>query len=61
MAQTVEDIAENIDVLREELIQIASIHGLNNPKTLNHSEKLDKLIIKYQKLHLPSLTKNINN
>ncbi|MFC7063431.1 aspartyl-phosphate phosphatase Spo0E family protein [Halobacillus seohaensis] len=43
-------LSKLIDLKREEMLKIAKKFGMNNQKTLECSQELDKLIIKYQKM-----------
>ncbi|WP_394233230.1 Spo0E family sporulation regulatory protein-aspartic acid phosphatase [Niallia oryzisoli] len=42
-------LEHKINQLREEMIQSAAATGLNSHRTIYYSQKLDKLIIIYQK------------
>ncbi|MFS0883500.1 Spo0E family sporulation regulatory protein-aspartic acid phosphatase [Metabacillus niabensis] len=42
-------LLSKIDFLKGELIEIGLIIGLNHPKTVALSQRLDKLILEYQK------------
>ncbi|MBZ5752963.1 aspartyl-phosphate phosphatase Spo0E family protein [Metabacillus rhizolycopersici] len=44
------ELEYRINQLKEELIQIAKATGLNSPKTICFSQKLDQIITIYQKL-----------
>ncbi|MEC2078352.1 aspartyl-phosphate phosphatase Spo0E family protein [Metabacillus fastidiosus] len=43
----------DIQSLKEQLIEMALLIGLNHPKTVFLSQKLDQLIVKYQKWNFP--------
>ncbi|MBZ5750996.1 MULTISPECIES: aspartyl-phosphate phosphatase Spo0E family protein [Metabacillus] len=45
-----EELEYRINQQKKELIQIAGLTGLNSPKTICCSQKLDQLITIYQKL-----------
>lgn len=49
MVSEIEKLEEQINLLREELIQIAKASGLNSNATLRYSQELDDLITMYQK------------
>ncbi|MEK4671157.1 aspartyl-phosphate phosphatase Spo0E family protein [Niallia sp. FSL R7-0271] len=46
------DILERIENVRTEMINIGLNEGFRSDKTLKLSEKLDDLIIQYQKLNI---------
>ncbi|WP_409300856.1 aspartyl-phosphate phosphatase Spo0E family protein [Peribacillus sp. SCS-155] len=48
---TKEEIIKMIDELRHELIQTGMKEGLASSATINISQKLDKFIYMYQKMH----------
>ena len=48
---TVNNIEKMIEMKRKELIEIGLKHGFNSSLTLNASQKLDELILQYQKYH----------
>lgn len=39
-----------IDTIREAMIEKSRTKGLNDPETIKYSQKLDELIFKYQRL-----------
>jgi stage 0 sporulation regulatory protein len=44
-----DELEDRINQIREKLIQIAKVTGLNSDDTLCYSQKLDELITIYQK------------
>ncbi|WP_338470982.1 aspartyl-phosphate phosphatase Spo0E family protein [Niallia sp. XMNu-256] len=52
MSAEIEKLQKKIHCMRKNLILIAKDSGLNSDNTLYYSQKLDELIIKYQKLKL---------
>lgn len=62
MAIEIEELQDQIKILKTELIQIALTTGLNSQDTICCSQKLDQLITIYQKHGQPSYrTKRIEN
>ncbi len=53
-----DDLENRINELKKELILIAKETGLNSHDTINCSQKLDQLIVVYQK-HLQNKTNSI--
>lgn len=49
MTTHVNDLLSQIDNLRRKMIETGAKKGLSHPETVKCSEKLDKLIYKYQK------------
>ncbi|WP_338472727.1 aspartyl-phosphate phosphatase Spo0E family protein [Niallia sp. XMNu-256] len=58
MCREVEKIERRINQVRDRLILIAVETGLNSDDTIYYSQKLDKLITKYQKLKMSNRQKN---
>lgn len=46
-----ENMKTTIELHRKELIETGLKHGFNSSKTILASQKLDDLIVKYQKYH----------
>ena len=44
------DLTNQIDFLRNQMIEIGQKQGLRSPETIFHSQELDKLIYVYQQL-----------
>ncbi|HHW38191.1 MAG TPA: aspartyl-phosphate phosphatase Spo0E family protein [Bacillales bacterium] len=53
-----DDLENRINQLKSELVRIAELTGLNSHDTISCSQKLDELIIVYQK-HLQNKNNNI--
>ncbi|USK31979.1 aspartyl-phosphate phosphatase Spo0E family protein [Bacillus sp. F19] len=45
-----EELINEINLLRENMIEAANYYGFTSPKTLKWSEKLDRLLYKYQSI-----------
>lgn len=50
-----EYLLKTINQKREEMVKIGELFGLTSERTLESSQELDELIIKYQKMHEPVL------
>ena len=49
ISPTINNIEKMIEMKRKELIEIGLKYGFNSSLTLNASQKLDELILQYQK------------
>ncbi|MFD1362811.1 Spo0E family sporulation regulatory protein-aspartic acid phosphatase [Lentibacillus salinarum] len=49
MTQTLSHLSHIIEQKREQMLSVASKYGMENEKTLECSQELDKLILEYQK------------
>ncbi|WP_338473369.1 aspartyl-phosphate phosphatase Spo0E family protein (plasmid) [Niallia sp. XMNu-256] len=58
MCREVEKLERRINQVRDRLILIAVETGLNSDDTIYYSQKLDKLITKYQKFKMSNRQKN---
>lgn len=47
-----EELLNEINLLRENLIEAANYYGFTSPNTLIWSEKLDRLLYKYQSIRI---------
>lgn len=50
--EELEELEDGINLLKKRLIEIAKETGLNSPETLYYSQRLDKLIVVYQKMKI---------
>ena len=48
----IDELEDRINQLKKELIQIAEETGLNSDDTIGYSQRLDDLIMRYQKLKM---------
>ncbi|HVH96683.1 MAG TPA: Spo0E family sporulation regulatory protein-aspartic acid phosphatase [Bacillus sp. (in: firmicutes)] len=53
----IDELEDRINQLKKELIQIADETGLNSNDTIRYSQKLDELIMRYQKLKMNTTQK----
>ncbi|UGB33571.1 Spo0E family sporulation regulatory protein-aspartic acid phosphatase (plasmid) [Metabacillus halosaccharovorans] len=58
MENTKEQLSNNIELVREEMIQAVVKYGLQNERTVKLSQKLDRLIVAFQKSTLKSSCDN---
>jgi hypothetical protein len=50
MEMTTENLLLKIEFFRKEMIKLGVSTGFNSPETIQLSQTLDKLILKYQKM-----------
>lgn len=55
----IDELERGIKQLRKEMIQAAEATGLNSPKTIYYSQKLDQFITIYQKIPIKKETRKI--
>ena len=53
----IDELEDRINQLKKELIQIAEETGLNSDDTIGYSQRLDDLIMRYQKLKMNTTQK----
>ena len=53
----IDELEDRINQLKKDLIQIAEETGLNSDDTIRYSQKLDELIMRYQKLKMNTTQK----
>ncbi|MFV2050607.1 aspartyl-phosphate phosphatase Spo0E family protein [Metabacillus litoralis] len=46
-----EQLSNNIELVREEMLQTVLKYGLQNERTVKLSQKLDRLIVAFQKVY----------
>lgn len=51
MENTKEQLSNNIELVREEMIQAVLKYGFKNEKTVKLSQILDRLIVEFQKVY----------
>lgn len=43
------ELSQEIEQLREKLVELAILKGINDPEVIKLSQELDELIVEYQK------------